>query len=179
MPPQPSPATSLKPTTFTTQHNLSSDDKENLTKASNMKPTIRARRGSFAVKPVSTTLTGQTIKPRRRASIATTFQSEPSSSSSMMTPGMRQNNAPRMRNDRVGRQSFVWDPQRMWRTSRVQSSPVEATPVAAAPRRFMGSPSSHAVGSWKPKHPTVVALQRKQLVWSPLKYKGTTKGVRK
>lgn len=96
-----------------------------------------------------------------------------------------------MRNENrvVGRQSFVWDRQRVWRTSRVQSPlggersvavavAVEGTPVAAA-RRFMGSPPpSQAVGSWKPKHPTVVALQRKQLVWSPLKYRGT-KAVRK
>ena len=59
------------------------------------------------------------------------------------------------------------------------SRAVEATPVAA-PRssKFMGSPPSHVVGSWKPKHPTVVALQRKQLVWSPLKNKGI-KPVRK
>lgn len=119
------------------------------------------------------------------------FQSE-SSSSAMTTPINRSSAAPRIRNDRVmGRQSFVWDPQRMWRTSRVQSPlgqsnevasssrTVEATPVAA-PRssKFMGSPPSHVVGSWKPKHPTVVALQRKQLVWSPLKNKGI-KPVRK
>ncbi|GKF26945.1 kinesin-like protein KIN-14S [Tanacetum coccineum] len=73
----------------------------------------------------------------------------------------------------------------MWRTSRMKSPlghsneatssshAVEAAPVAA-PRsnKFMGSPPSHVVGSWKPKHPTVVALQLKQLVWSLLKNKG-------
>ncbi|KAM0064247.1 putative minus-end-directed kinesin ATPase [Helianthus debilis subsp. tardiflorus] len=189
MPAHPSPAASQKPKPFT--HNLTNEDKENLSRpSSNMKPLSRARRGSIAMKPAAPTLTGQILKPKRRASVAT-FQSEPNSSSSMMTtPIMRHNAAPRMRNDRVvGRQSFVWDPQRVWRTSRVQSpleptrgstsTGVEATPVAA-PRssKFMGSPPSHVVGSWKPKHPTVVALQRKQLVWSPLKYKGT-KGVRK
>ncbi|PWA81070.1 P-loop containing nucleoside triphosphate hydrolases superfamily protein [Artemisia annua] len=182
MPSHPSPAASQKPKSFIPR--LSNEDKENVSRASNMKPLPRARRGSYVVKPAPT-VTSQVLKPKRRASIAS-FQSE-SSSSAMTTPINRSSAAPRMRNDRVmGRQSFVWDPQRMWRTSRVQSPPlgqsnevasssraVEATPVAA-PRssKFMGSPPSHVVGSWKPKHPTVVALQRKQLVWSPLKNKG-------
>ncbi|GJU13562.1 alpha/beta hydrolase fold protein, partial [Tanacetum coccineum] len=53
------------------------------------------------------------------------------------------------------------------------SHAVEAAPVAAPrSKKFMGSPPSHVVGSWNPKHPTVFALQRKQLVWSPLKNKG-------
>ncbi|KAK9054792.1 hypothetical protein SSX86_025871 [Deinandra increscens subsp. villosa] len=190
MPAHPSPATSQKPKSFPTSYNLSNEDKENLSRpSSNMKALPKPRRGSYIpMKPAPTILPGQLLKPRRRASIATTFQSESSSSSSMMTtPNTKHNAAPRMRSDRVvGRQSFVWDPQRVWRTSRMQSPTkgsmtpnVEATPVAA-PRssKFMGSPSSHVVGSWKPKHPTVVALQRKQLVWSPLKYKGK-QGARK
>ena len=88
----------------------------------------------------------------------------------------------------ISRQSFGWDPQRVQRRSTVgsplpiwkeKSRPsVEATPVG--PRRsskFMGSPPSlQAPGSWKPKHPTVVALQRKQLVWSPLKLRGMKSG---
>ncbi|KAM7481358.1 hypothetical protein LguiB_005941 [Lonicera macranthoides] len=88
----------------------------------------------------------------------------------------------------ISRQSFGWDPQRVQRRSTVasplpiwkeKSRPlIEATPVG--PRRsskFMGSPpSSQAPGSWKPKHPTVVALQRKQLVWSPLKMRGMKSG---
>ncbi|MFS7946129.1 putative minus-end-directed kinesin ATPase [Helianthus anomalus] len=171
----PSPVTTQIPRPFTASC-FSNEDKENRSRpASNFKPLSRALQGSF---------TSQ-IKPKRRASVAT-FHCEPSSSSSTMTtPITRSSAAPRMRSDRVvGRQSFVW------RTSRVQQSPlcpssafrsmtVEATPVAA-PRnsRFMGSPHSHIVGSWKPKHPTVVALQQKQLVWSPLIYRGT-KGVRK
>nr|GEZ39848.1 kinesin-like protein KIN-14S [Tanacetum cinerariifolium] len=178
MPSHPSPAASKS---FIPR--LSNEDKENVSRASNMKPLTRARRGSYVAKPAPT-MTSQVLKPKRRASIAS-FQSE-SSSSAMTTPINRSSAAPRMRNDRVmGRQSFVWDTQRMWRTSRVQSPlgqsnevasssrAVEATPVAA-PRssKFMGSPPSHVVGSWKPKHPTVVALQRKQLVWSPLKNKG-------
>ncbi|KAH9622187.1 hypothetical protein KSS87_009574, partial [Heliosperma pusillum] len=47
------------------------------------------------------------------------------------------------------------------------SSSVEATPMSS--RRFMASPPSQQVGSWKPKHPTVIALQKKPVVWSPLK----------
>ncbi|KAK2630897.1 hypothetical protein EUGRSUZ_L03767 [Eucalyptus grandis] len=39
----------------------------------------------------------------------------------------------------------------------------------------MGSPPTQQVGSWKPKHPTVVALQRKSIVWSPLKWRGMKK----
>ncbi|KAI7745424.1 hypothetical protein M8C21_012920, partial [Ambrosia artemisiifolia] len=139
MPAHPSPAASQKPKSFS--HNLTNEDKENLSRtSSSMKPLSRARRGSIAVKPAAATLTSQILKPKRRASIATTFQSETNSSSSMMTtPIMRHNAAPRMRNDRVvGRQSFVWDPQRVWRTSRTQSplgpakgpttTSVEATP---------------------------------------------------
>uniref|UniRef100_A0A7N0T4M1 Kinesin-like protein n=1 Tax=Kalanchoe fedtschenkoi TaxID=63787 RepID=A0A7N0T4M1_KALFE len=43
--------------------------------------------------------------------------------------------------------------------------------VKSSSSKFMGSPPTQA-GSWKPKHPTVVALQRKTLVWSPLKLRG-------
>ncbi|XP_071699078.1 kinesin-like protein KIN-14S [Rutidosis leptorrhynchoides] len=194
-PHHPSPAFKPNPKSFTRQ--VTNENKENFSRGTNinmnMKPLLQARRGSIAVKPTQP-LTSQILKPKRRASVAT-FQ--PVSSSSMMTtPITRSNAAPRaVRNDRVvGRQSFVWDPQRMWRAQRMQSPlgggstkeasssrsmAVEATPVDA-PRssRLMGSPASVAVGSWKPKHPTVVALQRKQLVWSPLKYRGT-KGARK
>lgn len=135
------------------------------------KPVLRARRGSIAVRPSSSqaAATAQVLQPKRRASIAT-FR--PESNSNMSTP--LPNSSARLRPDRaMGRQSFVWDPQRVWRTSRV-SSPlpqVEATPIGPRSSKFRGSPPS-AVGSWKPKHPTVVALQKKQLVWSPLKLRG-------
>ncbi|KAJ9535891.1 hypothetical protein OSB04_un000947 [Centaurea solstitialis] len=189
MPPHPSSAQSQKSKSFMPPPQLSNEDKEN---KSSMKPVSRARRGSFAVKPAAPMGGNQVLKPKRRASIATTLNSELSSNSmTMMSTPMRSggsnNGGPRMRNDRVGRQSFVWDPQRVWRTTRVQSpqskgggmATVEATPPVRS-SKFMGSPpgGSQAVGSWKPKHPTVVALQRKQLVWSPLKYRGT-KAVRK
>ncbi|KAK1440499.1 hypothetical protein QVD17_06327 [Tagetes erecta] len=176
MPAHPSPATSQKPKPFTT-HTLSNVDKENVSRPSSNMKVLRARRGSFAVKPAPATSTSQILKPKRRASVATTFQSEPSSSM-VTSPITRQHAAaPRIRSDRiVGRKTFVWDTQRSKTTT---TTPIQATPVTAQrSSKFMGSPPSHAVGSWKPKHPTVVALQRKQLVWSPLKYIGA-KGGRK
>lgn len=161
------------------------EDKENgsrpfLKENNKAKPILKARRGSIAVRPSTTT--AQVFQPKRRASIAT-FRPEPN----MATP--LQNSSARPRNDRaMGRQSFVWDPQRVWRTSRV-SSPlpqsreapptpaVEATPVGHRSSKFRGSPPSQ-LGSWKPKHPTVLALQKKHLVWSPLKQRGMMKNKR-
>lgn len=160
---------------------LPANNKENASRTSMAgakgKPVLKARRGSIAVRP-SPAASNQAMQPKRRASIATLHMDQ---NANMATPLNRSN--ARFRTDRVmGRQSFVWDPQRVWRTSRVQSplpqqkemssATVEETPVV--PRRsskFMGSPPSQQVGSWKPKHPTVVALQKKQLIWSPLKMK--------
>ncbi|KAK4378969.1 hypothetical protein RND71_000831 [Anisodus tanguticus] len=155
---------------------VASHDKENIARPSMTKATLKPRRGSIiAVRPPPQG-TNQVLLPKRRASIATL---RPESSLSTFN-----NSAARSRNDRfVGRQSFVWDPQRMWRTSRVLSpiaqaretsfaTPGGATPIGSRSSKFMGSPPSQAPGSWRPKHPTVVAL-KKQLVWSPL-----TKAVR-
>ncbi|MCD7453749.1 hypothetical protein HAX54_021982 [Datura stramonium] len=149
-----------------------SHDKENIERTSMTKAILKPRRGSIiAVRP-PTQGTNQVLQPKRRASIATL---RPESSMSTFN-----NSAARPRNDRfIGRQSFVWDPQRMWRTSRVLSpiaqaketsvaTPVGETPIGSRSSKFMGSPPSQAPGSWRPKHPTVVAL-KKQLVWSPLK----------
>lgn len=145
---------------------------------------LKARRGSIAVRPSPAVQPNQSVQhhqPRRRASIAT-FRPADTNNANVTTP-MNRSNA-RMRTDRVmGRQSFVWDPQRVWRTSRVNSPlqqvremsslPVEETPIGSQrSRKFMGSPPpSQQVCSWRPKHPTVIALQKKQLVWSPLKMK--------
>lgn len=149
-----------------------SHDKENIERTSMTKAVLKPRRGSIiAVRPPPQG-TNQVFQPKRRASIATL---RPESSISTFN-----NSAARPRNDRfIGRQSFVWDPQRMWRTSRMLSpiaqaketsiaTPVGATPIGSRSSKFMGSPPSQAPGSWRPKHPTVVAL-KKQLVWSPLK----------
>lgn len=163
------PRTSLLP--------VSKDDKENLSRISSTKAaTFLPRRGSIAVRPPPQAKS-QAIQPKRRASIAT-FRSE--SSSNMTTP--LNTSSTRLRKDRaMGRHSFVWDPQRVWRTSRQSPLPqhrdssratVEGTPAAGSrSSKFMGSPPSQ-IGSWKPKHPTVVALQRKPLIWSPLKCRG-------
>ncbi|XP_015171008.1 carboxy-terminal kinesin 2 isoform X2 [Solanum tuberosum] len=149
-----------------------SHDKENIERTSMTKAVLKPRRGSIiAVRPPPQG-TNQVFQPKRRASIATL---RPESSISTFN-----NSAARPRNDRfIGRQSFVWDPQRMWRTSRMLSpiaqaketsiaTPVGETPIGSRSSKFMGSPPSQVPGSWRPKHPTVVAL-KKQLVWSPLK----------
>ncbi|KAJ8572906.1 hypothetical protein K7X08_009417 [Anisodus acutangulus] len=151
---------------------VASHDKENIARPSMTKATLKPRRGSIIAYRPPPQGTNQVLQPKRRASIATL---RPESSLSTFN-----NSAARSRNDRfVGRQSFVWDPQRMWRTSRVLSpiaqaretsfaTPGGATPLGSRSSKFMGSPPSQAPGSWRPKHPTVVAL-KKQLVWSPLK----------
>ncbi|KAL8540830.1 hypothetical protein ACS0TY_002161 [Phlomoides rotata] len=171
--PNPSPLTSNKKSMSYLP--VVNEEKENfsrpLLRENGSKPALKARRGSIAVRP-SQAATGQAIQPKRRASIATL---RPESNSHMTTP--LHNPSARLRTDRVmGRQSFVWDPQRVWRTSRVSSpvpqqnegSTVLATPVGPKSSKFRGSPPSHA-GSWKPKHPTVIALQKKHVIWSPLK----------
>lgn len=131
---------------------------------------LKPRHGSLSVRSPPTA-TKQVFQPRRRASIATNH-------ADMSTPLNR--SSARLRSDReMGRQSFVWDPKRVWRTSSVHS-PMRQTPSAALEKtpvvsrrssKFMGSPPSFRAGPWKLKHPTVVALQKKQLVWSPLKMK--------
>ncbi|KAK6139444.1 hypothetical protein DH2020_026798 [Rehmannia glutinosa] len=94
------------------------EDKENISRKSmKEKPIFKARRGSIAVRPPPPT-TSQVRQPKRRASIAT-LRSE-FNTNTMTTP--LHSSTVRLRNDRVmGRQSFVWDPQRVWRTSRVSS----------------------------------------------------------
>ncbi|XP_042057095.1 kinesin-like protein KIN-14S isoform X1 [Salvia splendens] len=150
------------------------EDKENVSRENKGKQVLKARRGSMAVRPPPGTTTGQVFQPKRRASVAT-FR--PESNSSMATP-LQKSSSRMMRNERaMGRQSFVWDPQRVWRTSRVSSplpqsrEAIEATPIGPRSSKFRGSPPSQVPGSWKPKHPTVVALQKK-VVWSPLKLRG-------
>ncbi|KAL0335500.1 UNVERIFIED_CONTAM: Kinesin-like protein KIN-14S [Sesamum radiatum] len=155
------------------------EDKENISctlrKEKKARPTLKPRRGSIAVRP-NPPASSQVLQPKRRASIATI---RPESNTNLATP-LR--SSIRSRNDRaVGRQSFVWDPQRVWRTSRVSSplpqsrelssATIEATPVGQSSSKFKVSPPSQA-GSWRPKHPTVVALHKKHLVWSPLKMRG-------
>lgn len=150
-------------------------DKENIARAgaaANTKSLMKPRRISIATgrAPPST---GQVFQPRRRVSIATL---RPESNLHMSTPlradSLLQNASS------VSRQSFVKDPRKA-RYSRLFSpmpalrGASETTPVAMkSSSKFMGSPPTQQLGSWKPKHPTVVALQRKSIVWSPLKWRG-------
>ncbi|KAK9293090.1 hypothetical protein L1049_021075 [Liquidambar formosana] len=177
--PQPSPVPPRKfNSSSTSVARASADDKENMARttvaASNTRNLLRPRRSSIAIRPPSTTTTTHVLQPKRRVSIAT-FR--PESNSQMMTPLPRTS---QLKYDgAMGRQSFVRDPRKL-RYSKMFSplpefktaaSAVEATPTATRfSSKFMGSPPTQA-GSWKPKHPTVVALQRKHLVWSPLKFK--------
>ncbi|KAJ6683008.1 KINESIN-RELATED [Salix koriyanagi] len=118
--------------------------------------------------PLQKQKTGSVFQPKRRVSIAT-YRSEPTSNMTTPLQTSRYKNG-----NVVGRQSFVRDPRKP-RNSKLFSplpefrTASETTPsVMRTSSKFMGSPPTQA-GSWKPKHPTVVALQRKSLVWSPLK----------
>ncbi|CAH9073699.1 unnamed protein product [Cuscuta epithymum] len=144
---------------------------------------LKSRRVSHAIKPTLPQAINLQVKkqPMRRASLATLL---PQESDSTVSPG--KSSVVRSRNNHrsMGRQSYVWDPQRVWCKSRVLSPPqeeettltaalVEATPVGPKCSNSMGSPPSQQPGSWRPKHPTVVALQKK-LLWSDPKMKENT-----
>ena len=107
-------------------------------------------------------------KLRRRVSIAT-YRLEPTSNMTTPLQTSRYKNG-----NVVGRQLFVRDTRKPRNSKLISPLPEfrtasETTPTVMRPSsKFMGSPPAQA-GSWKPKHPTVVALQRKSLVWSPLK----------
>nr|POF26894.1 kinesin-like protein kin-14s [Quercus suber] len=175
--PPPSPVPPRKAGTANPLIAASAGGKENIPKttmaATNTKNLMKPRRFSVAVRPLPSTTT-QAIQPRRRVSIATI---RPESNTYMTTP--LHSSASRFKNGTaMGRQSFVRDPRKA-RYSRLFSpmpelrTAGETTPTAAmrSSSKFMGSPPTQA-GSWKSKHPTVVALQRKPLVWSPLKLRG-------
>ncbi|XP_030545551.1 kinesin-like protein KIN-14S [Rhodamnia argentea] len=146
-------------------------DKENIARAANTKSLMKPRRISIAIGRAPPS--GQVFQPKRRVSIATL---RPESSLHLSTPLHR--NSLLQNAGSANRQSFVKDPRKA-RYSRLFSpmpglrGASETTPVAMkSSSKFMGSPPTQQVGSWKPKHPTVVALQRKSIVWSPLKWRG-------
>ncbi|OMO62522.1 hypothetical protein CCACVL1_22775 [Corchorus capsularis] len=163
------PASSPMPTNRKTTLSMAVlNDKENNHKtvmaAANTKNLLmKPRRTSIAVRPPTTTT--QVLQPKRRVSIATLRPD------SYMTTPLRNNGGT------MDRPSLLRDPRKA-RYSRLFSplpefrNPSETTPAAMrSSSKFMGSPPVQA-GSWKPRHPTVVALQRKSLVWSPLKLRG-------
>ncbi|KAF6173958.1 hypothetical protein GIB67_039909 [Kingdonia uniflora] len=153
------------------------EDKENNYRATLMKP----RRVSVAVKPQATM---QVYEPKRRVSIAT-LRPE-SHLFSIMTP---LNNSSKVQTTNMNpdrgamvRRSFARDPRRISRifsplhgTSRATTVGGEVTPIISR-SKFLGSPGQ--VGSWIPKHPTVVALHKRHFVWSPLKEKVKNNGRR-
>ncbi|CAH2044538.1 unnamed protein product [Thlaspi arvense] len=126
---------------------------------------MKPRRSSIAFRPAPPPLAiasgnKKTLQPRRRVSIAT-LRPEPSASSSYMnmtTPSRPSFSSFRGGNPRKARYSKLFSPDRNL-----------VTPNATKSSRFMKSPLGGS--SWKPSHPTVVALQKKTVVWSPLKFK--------
>ncbi|KAF2316879.1 hypothetical protein GH714_042220 [Hevea brasiliensis] len=176
--PPTSPAHTKKTKNTASMVPSSVQDKENIARTAmagrDTKSLLQPRRISIAVRPSTTmTTSAQVRQPKRRVSIAT-FQPDPNSN--LRTP--LHTSASRLKSSgAVGRQSFMKDPRKA-RYSRLFSplpelqSASETTPTAMRiSSKFIGSPPTQA-GSWKPRHPTVVALQRKALVWSPLKLRG-------
>ncbi|CAN1199496.1 Kinesin-like protein KIN-14S [Linum perenne] len=144
---QPPPSAAVKgPSSATTwkrkENNNVNSNNNNNSRNNLMKP----RRNSVA----------QVIRqPKRRVSVATYIPEQ----SVVSTPRVQQ----MLRGPRRGRFSSLFSP--------LPKSEIVGTPAAArfSSSKFMGSPPV-VPGSWKPKHPTVVALQRKKsLVWSPLR----------
>ncbi|KAL3843963.1 hypothetical protein ACJIZ3_001366 [Penstemon smallii] len=131
---------------------------------------MRPRRGSLVVRPPQGT--NQIFQPKRRASVAI-FRSESNNITSL------QSSTVGLRNERGWTMNF-WERQKASRQLSLSSplpqlsklstaSTVETTPIGSRSSKFRGSPPSNVAGSWRPKHPTVVALQKKHFVWSPLK----------
>ncbi|KAL0718095.1 hypothetical protein Bca4012_067417 [Brassica carinata] len=129
---------------------------------------MKPRRSSIAFRPTPTPLAiasgnNKTLQPRRRVSIAT-LRSEPSSSSYMnMTTPLRPPSISSFRggNPRKARYSNLFTPDRNLVTPNAMKSS----------SRFNKSPVVGGGSAWKPTHPTVVALQKKAVVWSPLKFR--------
>ncbi|XVF57438.1 hypothetical protein PTKIN_Ptkin06aG0205300 [Pterospermum kingtungense] len=177
--PQASPMPTNKKTTRMSR--AASDDKENNSKTvmaappTNMKNVMKPRRTSIAVRPPTTTTTTQVLQPKRRASIATlrpdSHMTTPfhRSASGFNNGGAVDRDRPSLaRDSRKARYSRLFSP-----LPEFGNHPAETTPAAMrSSSKFMGSPPPAQAGSWKPKHPTVIALQRKSLVWSPLRLRG-------
>ena len=131
---------------------------------------MKPRRSSIAFRPApppSAIASGnnKTLQPRRRVSIAT-LRPEPSSSymMNMSTPSRPPSiSSFRGGNPRKARYSNLFTPDRNLVTPNAMKSS----------SRFNKSPVVGGGGGsvWKPTHPTVVALQKKAVVWSPLKFR--------
>ncbi|KAB2630167.1 carboxy-terminal kinesin 2-like [Pyrus ussuriensis x Pyrus communis] len=149
------------------------DGKENISTTAlagrNQKSQILPRRISIAVRPPPAT-TQQVLQPKRRVSIAT-YRPDPNCH--MTTP---LHTSASLFNS--GRLSFARDPRKA-RYSRLFSpmpelkSEAETTPTTMRrSSKFMGSPPTLAGSVRAARHPAAVALQRKPVIWSPLKLRG-------
>lgn len=173
--PDPSPSASRSTPTFRGGPSGSAADKENQVRAAAAKSSfLRMPRRISIIKPHPDATTTNKL-PRRRISIAT-LRPEPSLHATTTTP------LPLRNGNGSSRQSFARDNQKgrysqLFSFSRPDTSLDVGTPVGTRiSTKFMGSPiSQQVVGSWKPRHPTVVALQQKTLVWSPLKIRSLKK----
>ncbi|KAL1222398.1 Kinesin-like protein KIN-14S [Cardamine amara subsp. amara] len=158
MPQQPSQAPSKRFSDTTFKENNNSVRRSSTMDINSL---MKPRRSSIAFRPAPTpsgTGSGhKTLMPRRRVSIAT-LRPEPSSSS--MTTPSRPSISFRGGDMRKARYSKLFSPDHNL-----------VTPNATKSTRFMKSPLGEGGSSWKPSHPTVVALQKKTVVWSPLKFK--------
>ncbi|KAF9606404.1 hypothetical protein IFM89_025093 [Coptis chinensis] len=127
--------------------------------------------GNFAMERMQV---NQAKSKRQRVSIATI----PSYTSSLSVMNPIDTSTARPKNGGImARRSFAKEARRISRiftplpelTSSDASG--EATPTVIR-SKFLGSPPGQQyAGSWKSKYPTMVALQRRPLVWSPLKQK--------
>ncbi|TQD78363.1 hypothetical protein C1H46_036056 [Malus baccata] len=169
----PSSALPPKKTISRTPVPSSVDGKENISTTAlagrNQKNQILPRRISIAVRPPPAT-TQQVLQPKRRVSIAT-YRPDPNSH--MTTP---LHTSASLFNS--GRLSFARDPRKA-RYSRLFSpmpelkSEAETTPTTMRrSSKFMGSPPTLAGSVRAARHPAAVALQRKPVIWSPLKLRG-------
>ncbi|KAA3472244.1 kinesin-like protein KIFC3 [Gossypium australe] len=182
MPPASPMATKGKATRMSMITAPPSDDKENnsetvMAPPTNTKNLLKPRRTSIAVKPPVKT---QVFQPKRRVSIATLRPD-----SHMTTTPLRRSASGFNNVGTMERPSLARDPRKA-RYSRLFSplpefsNPSETSPAAmSSSSKFMGSPPAAQAGSLKPRQTTVVALQRKSLVWSPLKLKGMQSSYRK
>ncbi|WVY97883.1 hypothetical protein V8G54_030034 [Vigna mungo] len=128
------------------------------------------RRVSIAVRPPPSTSTTQVIQPRRRVSIATLpLHTTSSMSTPLRTSAFRvtggSNQQSRIRSQRKDRYSSLFAPMPELRES------VLTTPMSVrSSSKFMNSPTQADYRMMGPtRNQPVLALQRKPVVWSPLK----------
>ncbi|CAK8544663.1 unnamed protein product [Lathyrus sativus] len=132
--------------------------KENIAKTTSMAP----RRVSIAAKPPA-----HQLQTKRRVTLATMHPetNSPHASTSQFTSESN-NHRPMIRNQRKARYSSLFTP--------LTTSTIETTPNLneGSSSRFAGSPTQTADSRMMARNPTAIALQRKSIVWSPLKRRG-------